>query len=158
MRKIAPLPDVDEEPPFKQLTAEEARLLRERQPQVSPWWVVTRQVGVGLVVALAAWALTGSKNVAWSAAYGAMAVVLPTAIFARGLSRRGAPGSPTGAVARFFLWELVKIALTVALLAAAPRLVPALSWPALLAGLVLTMQVYWVALAFATRNVKRRVE
>ena len=83
-----------------------------------------------------------------------MALVLPTAIFARGLARRGSPGSPTGAVARFFLWELVKIALTVGLLAAAPRLVPALSWPALLAGLVLAMQVYWVALAVAARNVK----
>ena len=159
MKKVAPLPDVDEEPPFTPLTAEEARRLREQQPQASPWWVVTGQVGVGLVVALAAWALTGRQTVAWSAAYGAMAVVLPTAIFARVLTaRRVAQASPTGAVARFFLWEIVKIGLTVALLAAAPRMVAALSWPALLAGLVLTMQVYWVALAFGTRNVKRRVE
>jgi ATP synthase protein I len=119
--------------------------------------VVTGQVGVGLVVVLAAWALTGSQNVAWSAAYGAMAVVLPTAIFARVLTApRIARASPTGAVARFFLWEVIKVALTVVLLAVAPKMVTALSWPALLAGLVLTMQVYWVALA--TRNVKRRVE
>lgn len=159
MKKIAPLPDVDEEPPFKPLTAEQASRLREQQPQASPWWVVTGQVGVGLVVALAAWALTGRQTVAWSAAYGAMAVVLPTAIFARVLTaRRVARASPAGAVARFFLWEMVKVGLTVALLAAAPRMVAALSWPALLAGLVLTMQVYWVALAFGTRNVKRRVE
>jgi ATP synthase protein I len=48
--------------------------------------------------------------------------------------------------------------LTVGLLVAAPKLVAALSWPALLAGLALTVQVYWVALAMATRNVKRRVE
>ena len=47
------------------------------------------------------------------------------------------------------VWEMVKIALSVALLVAAPRLVAALSWPALLVGLVLTMKVYWVALAFA---------
>jgi ATP synthase protein I len=159
MKKIAPLPDVDEEPPFKQLTAEEARALREQQPQASPWWVVTGQVGVGLVVALAAWALTGRQTVAWSAAYGAMAVALPTAIFARVLTvPRIARASPTGAVARFFLWEVIKVALTVFLLAVAPKIVTALSWPALLAGLVLTMQVYWVALAFAGANVKRRVE
>jgi ATP synthase protein I len=61
-------------------------------------------------------------------------------------------------VARFFLWEMVKIALTVALMAAAPRMVAGLSWPALLVGVVLTIKVYWVALALATRNVKRRVE
>jgi ATP synthase protein I len=30
----------------------------------------------------------------------------------------------------------------------APKWVPALSWPALLVGLVVTMKVYWVALAF----------
>jgi ATP synthase protein I len=157
-KKIAPLPDVDEEPPFTPLTADQARRLREEQPQVSPWWVVAGQVGVGLVTALAAWALTGRQNVAWSAGYGAMAVVLPTAIFARGLGRRSRAASPTGVVARLFLWEMVKIALSVAMLAAAPRLVEALSWPALLVGLVLAMKVYWVALIMATRNVKRRVE
>jgi ATP synthase protein I len=159
MKKIAPLPDVDEELPFKQLSADEARALRERQPQASPWWVVTGQVGVGLAVALAAWALTGRKTVAWSAAYGAMAVAIPTAIFACVLTApRMARRSPTGAVARFFLWEVIKVALTVALLAVAPKMVTALSWPALLAGLALTMQVYWVALAVAPGKAKRRVE
>jgi ATP synthase protein I len=159
MKKIAPLPDLrDEEPPFKRLTAQEAQRLREQQPQVSPWSVVMGQVGVGLLVALGAWALTGKENVAWSAGYGAMAVVLPTAIFARGLGGGGSASSPTGMVARFFLWEMVKIALTVALLAAAPRVVAGLSWPALLVGVVLTIKVYWVALALASRNVKRRVE
>ena len=159
MKKVAPLPDVDEEPPFKQLTADEASRLRERQPQRSPWWVVTGQVGVGLVVAVAAWVLTGRQTVAWSAAYGAMAVVLPTAIFACVLTApRSARGSPAGTVARFFLWEVIKVALTVVLLAVAPRIVTALNWPALLAGLVLTMQVYWIALAVGPRNVKRRVE
>jgi ATP synthase protein I len=157
-KKIAPLPDVDEEPPFKPLTADQARRLREVQPQVSPWSVVAGQMGVGLVTALAAWAFTGRQNVAWSAGYGAMAVVLPTAIFARGLGGRSRAVSPTGVVGRLFLWEMVKIALSVAMLAMAPRLVEALSWPALLVGLVLAMKVYWVALFLATRNVKRRVE
>ena len=46
---------------------------------------------------------------------------------------------------------MVKIALTLALIALAPRLVAGLSWPALLIGLVLAMKVYWVALAFAPR-------
>ena len=50
-----------------------------------------------------------------------------------------------GAMA-FMLWEMVKIGVSVAMLALAPRLVPALSWPALLVGLVVCMKVYWLAL------------
>jgi ATP synthase protein I len=157
MKIMASLPEMDEEPAFKQLTADEARQLRERNPPVSPWWVVAGQVVVGVVVALAAWALTGKQNVGWSAGYGAVAVVVPAAVFVRGLRGRFSLVSPGAAVASFFLWEMVKIALTVAILMAAPKMVAALSWPALLAGLLLTMKVYWVALAFATRNVKRKV-
>ena len=165
MKTVLPLPETwketQEELPFKQLTADEARRLREKTPPVSLWWVVAGQVVVGFLVALVAWGLTGKQNVGWSAAYGALAVVIPAAVFARGLTRPSASGA-TARVARFFLWELVKIALMVALLVAAPRLVVALSWPAMLVGVVLTMKVYWVALAFAprgavARNVKRRV-
>jgi ATP synthase protein I len=49
-------------------------------------------------------------------------------------------------------FEMVKIAMTIALLAMAPKVVAALSWPAFLAGLVLTVKVYWVSLAFSTRK------
>ncbi len=157
MKKIAPLPETtEEEPPFKPLTADEARRLREQNPPVSPWWVVAGQAGMGLVVALAAWALTGKQNVGWSAGYGALAVVIPAAIFARGLTGRFSSLNAVSAAAGFMVWEMVKIALTVAMLMAAPRLVTALSWPALLVGLVLTMKVYWLALAYRPRgrNVK----
>ncbi len=165
MKTVLPLPrtwkETDEELPFKQLTADEARRLREENPPVSLWWVVAGQVVVGFLVALAAWGLTGKQIVGWSAAYGALAVVIPAAVFARGLTRPSASG-PTARVARFFLWELVKIGLMVTLLVGAPRMVAALSWPAMLVGVVLTMKVYWVALAFAprataARNVKQRV-
>lgn len=138
------------EPEFKPLTAEEARQFSEKNPSVSPAKVVGIQVAIGLVVALAAWGLTGRMNVGWSAAYGALAVVIPAALFARGLARRMSLDSPQaramGAAFGFFLWEMVKIALTVAMLFAAPRLVVGLSWPAMLVGLVLTMKVYWVVL------------
>ena len=158
MKTVLPLPDMEDEPPIRQWSAEEARRLREENPQVSPWRVLGWQVGVGFVVALAAWVLTGKQNVGWSAGYGALAVVVPAAVFARGLTRRqAAPANATSMVARFFLWELVKIGMMFALLAVAPKVVPALSWPALLVGVVLTMKVYWVALALGTRNVKRRV-
>jgi ATP synthase protein I len=149
-KRVAPLPEIiDEEPPFKPLTADEARRLREQNPPLSPWWVVAGQAAVGILVALAAWAVTGRQNVGWSAGYGALAVVIPAAIFARGLTGRFASANAGTAAVGFMVWEMVKIATSIALMAAAPRLVAALSWPALLVGLVLTMKVYWVALAFA---------
>ena len=52
----------------------------------------------------------------------------------------------------FFVWELVKIAITVAMLFAAPRLVSGLNWLALLAGFVVTMKVVWVALLFRPKR------
>jgi len=151
-RKIAPLPDVDEEPPITPLTADQARRLREEQPQVSPWMVVAGQVGAGLATALVAWALTGRQNVALSAGYGAVAVAVPTAIFARGLGGRSPAATATGVVARVFLWEMVKIALSIVMLAMAPRVVTALSWPALLVGLVVAVKVYWVVLVYSSRK------
>ena len=158
MKKIAPLPEtMEEEPPFKSLTADEARRLREQNPRVSPWWVVAAQAVVGLLVAFAAWALTGKPNVGWSAGYGALAVVAPAAIFARGLTGRFSSLSAETAAAGFMLWEMVKIALTVAMIVAAPRLVAALSWPAMLVSLVLVTKVYWLALAFPRRNASKKL-
>jgi ATP synthase protein I len=49
------------------------------------------------------------------------------------------------------LWEMVKIAVSVAMLWLAPTIVQPLSWPALLAGLVLCMKVYWIALLWRGR-------
>lgn len=128
---------------FKPLTAEQARLWRVANPVVSPWRIVRLQLLVGVALALSGWFLTGLSHVGWSVAYGALAVVIPAALFVRGLVSR--PGVAGAALTRFFVWELAKIALTVAMLLAAPELVPELSWLALVAGFVVTMKVYWVA-------------
>ncbi|WP_092004176.1 ATP synthase subunit I [Polaromonas sp. OV174] len=130
---------------FKPLTREEAVKIRASNPPVSLWWVVAGQAIVGVLVAVAAWLFTGQARMGWSAGYGALAVVIPAALFARGLSRQKAATQGGAALAGFFVWELVKIALTVAMLFAAPRLIAQLSWLALLAGFVVTMKVYWVA-------------
>ena len=135
-----------DEEDFKPLNAQEAQAWRQRHPSVSVWRMVAAQAVVGVLVALVAWALTGRAQVGWSAAYGALAVVVPAALFARGVLRHKASSNPRAAMVGFFGWEIVKIVLTVALLAAAPRLVPGLSWLALLAGMVITMKTYWVAL------------
>ena len=147
MKTIAPETETEaEESDFKPLTAEEAEQWRRRNPPISVWKVVAGQALVGMLVALVAWVLTGKASVGWSAAYGALAVVVPAALFARGVLRHKASAHPRAAMVGFFGWEIAKIVLTVALLAAAPRLVPGLSWLALLAGMVITMKTYWVAL------------
>jgi ATP synthase protein I len=161
MKTVAPLSGLDEaaeeNAPIKPLTAEEARRLRERHPPVSPWWVVAGQAGVGLCAGLLAWGFTGKQNVGWSAFYGALAVVIPAAVFARGLTSRFSSLNAASAAAGFMVWEMVKVASTIALVAAGPKLVRDLSWPAMLVGLVLAMKVYWVALAFKPRR-KRKLE
>ncbi|MDO9358304.1 MAG: ATP synthase subunit I [Polaromonas sp.] len=139
---------------FKPLTREEAQTLREQRPQVSLWRVLAGQFVAGVVVALLAWVLTGTRSAGLSALYGSLAVVIPAALFARGLTGKVWSMNPGTAVAGFFLWELVKVALTLAMLFAAPRLVPGLSWPVMLTGLVVTMKVSWFALFFAARHKK----
>ena len=158
MKKMPPAFDREEEEleeqarNFKPLTAEEVRQLRERSPQVSPWRVIAGQIIAGVLVALAAWGLTGKQNLGWSAGYGALSVVIPAAVFARGLTGRLASMNVSTAVMAFFVWELVKMALTVAMLFAAPRLISELSWPAMLVGLVVAMQAYWAAVVFAPKR------
>ena len=131
---------------FKPLTHEEAQKLLKANPAMSAWKVLAWQLVVGVLVACAAFALTGEQSAGWSAFYGALAVVIPAAFFARGLSRQRASANAGAALTGFFVWELVKIALTVAMLFAAPRLILQLNWLALLAGFVVTMKVYWVAM------------
>src|SRR2546427_832753 len=134
-----------EDSDFKPLTSEEAQEWRTRNPQMSVWRFVVVQAVVGVLVALVAWLVTGRAEVGWSAAYGALSVVLPAALFARAVVRKR-PGGAAAAMVGIFGWELVKLVLCIAMLAAAPKLVPGLSWLALLAGLVVVMKTYWVAL------------
>ncbi|MES2954605.1 MAG: ATP synthase subunit I [Pseudomonadota bacterium] len=139
---------------FKPLTREQAQKLRETSSFISPWRVLAGQLMVGGLVACVAWLLTGRQSAGWSALYGALAVVIPAALFARGLTSKVSSMNPGAAVAGFFLWEMVKIGLTVAMLFAAPRLVPDLSWPAMLVGLVVTMKVVWLVLLLQPRPKK----
>ena len=143
--------DAKAEEPAKSLSREEAAIVRQQNPSLSPWVVLAGQLAAGVVVALAAWLLTGKQNTGWSALYGAMAVVIPAALFARGLMSKVSMINPAAAVTGFFLWEMVKIGLVLAMLFAAPKLVTDLSWPAMLVGLVVTMKVVWLVLWFEAR-------
>jgi ATP synthase protein I len=135
-----------EEEDIVPLTAQEAQSLREKNPSYSPWWVVGWQVLVGLFASAIALVLTSQTIFAVSVACGALAVIIPAALFARGLMSQFASASSANAVLSFFVWELVKIGVTVGVLLMSHRWVEGLSWPAMLVGLVVTMKVYWVAL------------
>jgi len=134
----------DEEDDFQPLTPEQAKAWRARHPPVSVWRIVWGQAIVAALVALLAWCLTGRASIGWSAGYGGLAVVVPAALFARGVARQQRNAGV--ALATVVWWELVKIVLTIAMLAAAPKLVPQLQWLALLVGMIVTMKTYWIAL------------
>jgi ATP synthase protein I len=138
--------DEPEEDNFKRLSAQEAQELRERDPALSPWWVVGLQCVAGLAVALVAWGVSGKASVGWSAGYGALAVIIPAALFARGLMSQFSSLNAATASFGFFVWEAVKLAVSIAMIAIAPRLVADLSWLALLVGLLVTLKMYWLAL------------
>ncbi len=135
-----------DEPDFKSLTKQEAQALRLRDPAVSPWWIVGLQCVAGLVVALVAWGVSGKASVGLSAAYGALAVIIPAALFARGLMSRFSSINAGTASFGFFLWEAVKLVVALVMLAMAPKLIADLSWLAMLAGLFVTLKMYWLAL------------
>ncbi len=158
MSIITPVSEFDaddsEDLSFRRLSAEEAQALRERQPPLSPWRIVGLQAMVAAAVALLAWAITGRSGAAWSAGYGGMAVLIPAVLFARGLTSQFASINAATAGFGFFVWEAIKIAVTVGMLVAATRMVADLDWLAMLIGLIVTLKVYWVALLMRPKSKK----
>jgi ATP synthase protein I len=140
-----------EDPPVKALTRDEAQALRAKNPPLSPWRVIAVQAAVGGVVAALAWLVSGKAEVMWSALYGAAAVVVPGALMARGMTSRLSSVSLGASAVSVMLWSVVKIGVSIVMLMLAPKLVQPLSWPALLAAMVLCMQVYWFALLWRGR-------
>ncbi|PUE35007.1 ATP synthase subunit I [Limnohabitans sp. Jir72] len=137
----------DLESDFKPLTAEQAQAWRQQHPMASPLRVLSLQVLVGGLLAVLTGGFSGQFRLAASVAWGAVAVVIPAVVFVRALSRQMRKQQPGSALAGLFVWELVKIVLTVALLLVAPKAISDLSWLALVAGFVVTMKVYWLAMA-----------
>jgi ATP synthase protein I len=138
--------DAAQEPAIRQWSADEVGALLQKLPAVSLWRIIAWQVLVGSLMAALAWWVSGRSAVALSVAYGAVCVVVPAAVMARGMASVLGRRHAGSAVICFAVWELVKIVLTIAMLLVAPKLVEQLSWLALLAGFVVTMKVYWLAM------------
>lgn len=144
-------PEAQDRERYRKLSREEAAALRAKDPPVSPWRVIAVQAAVGGVIAALALLFWG-RAAAWSALYGAAAVVVPGALLARGMTSVLSSVSPGTSAVSFMLWEFLKIGVSVVMLALAPKLVPALSWPALLASLIVCIKVYWLALLWRGRG------
>lgn len=141
--------DTAGEQEFKVLNAQEARQLREKLPMVSPWRVVLLQFAAGLLCVVVAWLWSGKQSVAWSALYGVLATVVPSALLARGMTRRAS--SAVAVAGRFMLWEMMKIGVAIAMLVIASKVVPQLSWPALLLTMLVCIKMNWFALLLRGR-------
>jgi ATP synthase protein I len=147
-------PDLDdvEEPELVPLTQDQAQGLRARMAVFSPWRVLVVQGLAAVLLVLFVWLAFGRSDWVGSVAYGCFAVWVPAALFVRGFARqKNVPGAGA-ALAGIFVWELVKIILTVALLLVAPRVVVDLNWLALLSGFVVTMKASWFAMLWQHRR------
>jgi ATP synthase protein I len=146
--------DDQQEETFSPLTKQEAEAFRAKQPVYSPWRVLGAQCAAGLFLSVLMGVLGGS-GWGWSALYGAAVVVLPGAVMVRGLKQ--SLGLPQGAVlARFAVWELAKLLLSVAMMVVAPRIVSDLSWMVLMLALVVCLKVNWAVLLFDQRRAVQR--
>jgi ATP synthase protein I len=96
------------------------------------------QVVVVAALALIAGGIWGME-VALSLVFGGAAAIVPNALFALRLATNRGRTSETYPVV-FFLGEIVKIGLTVALLVWAATSLPQLQWPPLLAGLIAALK------------------
>jgi ATP synthase protein I len=143
----------------ERLTAQQAQALRVRLSKsgsvLSPWRIIAGQLLAGAVFAVIGWLISGKSSVAVSVAYGALAVVLPAAVFARGLMSQFSSLNALTAGFGFFVWEMIKIVATVVLIAIAPNLVADLDWLAMLIGLIATMKVVFVLLWLLPKLTRR---
>ncbi len=133
-----------EVPVIRRWSHEDAAQLRKTQPAISPWRVVRWMLMAALVIGMIVWIIFDAPT-ALSAAYGSLAVAIPAAVLARGMTSPLSRMNAAAGAFAFMLWEMVKIGLSIGMLILAPSLMANLSWPALLVGLILTMKVYFVA-------------
>lgn len=146
--------DLDEDalPPVSPLTREEAQALLARQPSFTVWQALASQVVVGLLVALTWGALAASQAAFISSLYGAVVVVVPNALMARGVFGRRAGRSVGG----LLVWEILKLCLSGALLVLAPVVLRPIDWAALLVTMVLCLKSIAVALFIQQRRTRNR--
>ena len=137
------------------LNAEQAAQWRKTHRALSIERTLLIQTMAAIVVVMVVGLITQSLVSLKSAAYGAMAVLLPATVFAFGVIRvvRGHDGVAAVSLMRLAIWEGVKVVFTIGILCLAPVLLgPAVSWFALLIGFLFVLKSYWFALWWQSRK------
>ena len=141
------------------LTRQEAQLLKEKLQGVSLEAFLLKllmwQALSAIAIAALAWLVSSSVAVITSAFYGAMCVVLPSALVARVVIKRIRPDvlkQSGGVLTGLVVLELVKILVTVCLLLAAPLVLDSPQWVAIVIGFAVTLKVYWVVALMSLRQ------
>ena len=119
--------------------------------------VLVWQVLVGAALTALVWFVSGRATVFYSALYGILCVVLPSALVVRTVLRRNKPDvlrRSGGVLAGLFVLEFAKILMTVSLLLAAPLVLASPDWIALVASFVVTLKVYWVVALIGLRQAR----
>lgn len=155
----------DEDPPAtdpwagsaEPMTAPEAAELRRTLWQWSPLKGVGYQAVAGMLVVLLVVTYTGDAAKVLSTMSGVICVVLPGLVFAFGMRRRGRVSMASAVVSVFFVWELIKVGLTIGLLSVVPLVFAGVEWLYLLAGFVVTVKASWLALIPRRSAVERRL-
>lgn len=120
--------------------------------------VLMWQALTAVAIALLAWLVSFSMAVVISTLYGAMCVVIPSALVARTMIRRIKADElkhSGGMLMGLFALELVKILATVGLLLAARLVLESPQWVAIVVGFVVTLKVYWVVALTGLRQAGR---
>jgi ATP synthase protein I len=130
-------------------TKERAAAWRAHNPPVSLWWIVRCQIVIAGLLVLVVWLVSSSQAVLHSTMYGALCVIIPSALYAHGLRQRAGVDN-RHRLGLFVIWELAKVMLSITMLYLAPKLLNEINWLALLASFVVTIKLYWLALAWST--------
>ena len=153
-------PDESHEPEAAEpLTNQQANVLRQKlgsvRLEVFVIKVLVWQSVTAVLIGLTAGLLWDSWATAVSGFYGAMCAVFPAALVAFVVFRR----MSTGALRRsgdmlvgLFVLELIKVATSVLLLAAAPLVLGPPQWVPLVIGFVLTLKIYWLVALLGSRQ------
>ena len=141
------------------LTRQEVQLLKQKLGGVSLEAFLVKvlmwQALSAVAIATLAWLVSSSVVAVTSAFYGALCVVLPSALVARMVIKRVKPDvvkHSGGTLMGLVVLELVKIVVTVCLLLAAPLVLDSPKWVAIVIGFAVTLKVYWVVALMSLRQ------
>lgn len=135
------------------VTKEQAAEIRKAMPPFDVWRVVRWQAMALVAFSAGVSIFSHQLVVVGSFAWGGLCALIPSAMFARGISFQMKRATHAGlALLSMAKWELIKVASTVLMLLISPKVLLGLDWLALFVGFVVTMKVHWVACYWVVKS------